>query len=83
MRRWILLISLLLFLSALALVGFGNWVLRSPSGTDWLLKVVSGAAEVQISTGQVEGRLADDLIIKELIVDWQGGQLLIERIHLG
>jgi translocation and assembly module TamB len=82
MKRWILLISLLLVVTTLTLVGFGSWLLNSSSGADWLLKAVSNTADVQITIGQLDGQLADDLVIKELIVEWQGGQLTIEHMHL-
>ena len=82
MKRWILLISVLLVFLGLTLVGFGSWLLQSTAGTAWLLDVVADVADVQITTGSLEGRLADELILEELSVAWPEGQMTVQRIHL-
>ncbi len=82
MKRKILLISVLLFSLLLFLVGFGSWLFQSTAGTDWLIGVVADVAELRITTGQLEGRLADELTIEDLTVVWQGVQLTVQRIHL-
>ena len=82
MRRWILSISVFLVFFVLALVGFGSWVLRSTDGAAWLLEAVASAAEIQITTKQIEGRLIDELVIEELVIVLPDVQLNVRRIRL-
>ena len=82
MRRWILLITLSLVFVGLTLVGFGSWLFQSTAGTTWLIRAVADITDVQITTGQLEGQLADELIIGELVIAWPDGQLTIKRLHL-
>ncbi len=82
MRRWILYLSMFLGLCGLTLVGLSSWLLRSTDGAAWLLDTVAEVANIQITTGQLGGRLADDLVIEELVVAWPEGLLTARRIHL-
>ncbi|MBW2690360.1 MAG: hypothetical protein JRC99_10580, partial [Deltaproteobacteria bacterium] len=68
MKRWILSIFVLLMFFGLILVGFGSWLLRSTAGAIWLLEAVANVAELQITTGQLEGRLIDDLVVDDLLI---------------
>lgn len=82
MRRWILSICLLLVLCGLILFGLCSWFLNSTAGSSWLLHTVANRADVLFTTGSLEGRLADELIIGELVIDWPGGQLTARSLRL-
>ena len=82
MRRWVLSISVLLVFLVLALIGFGSWLLRSTDGAAWLLDAVASSVEIQITTEQLEGRLIDELVIKELVIVLPDVQLNVRRIRL-
>jgi len=82
MRRWFLLITLSLVFVSLTLFGFGSWLFQSTAGTTWLIRAVADVTDVPITIGQLEGRLADELIIGELVVVWPDGKLTIKRLHL-
>lgn len=82
MRRWILSTCVLLVFLGLTLIGIGSWLLRSTAGASWLIKTVADAVDVQITTGQLEGRLADELVISDLLVAWPEGQITTQRLRL-
>ncbi|MDT8444341.1 MAG: translocation/assembly module TamB domain-containing protein [Desulfuromonadales bacterium] len=83
MRRRILSICVLLVFLALILIGgFGSWLLRSPSGASWLIETIADATDMQVTIGQLDGRLADELFIEELVLAWPKGELSARRIHL-
>ena len=82
MRRWILSACILLVFFGMLLIGIGSWLLRSTDGASWLIKTVADAVDVQITTGQLEGRLADELVISDLLVAWPGGQITTKRLRL-
>ncbi|MCF6238273.1 MAG: translocation/assembly module TamB domain-containing protein, partial [Candidatus Marinimicrobia bacterium] len=82
MKRWILSILMLLTLFCLLLFGFGSWVLRSTDGATWLLDAIANTAELQITMGSLEGRLADDLVINDLMISWSNGGVSVQRLHL-
>lgn len=83
MRRWILSTCLLLVFLGVILLGVGSWLLRSASGAAWLIEAIAGTLDVQVKTGHLEGRLADDLIIDDLLVVWPEGRVTARRVELG
>jgi translocation and assembly module TamB len=82
MKRWILAISVLSLCFILTLAAFAGWLLNTTSGAVWLLETVASDADLHLDAGHVEGRLADDLIIDDLVFAWSDGQVSIHRIHL-
>ncbi|GEM_PF-5000245 len=82
MKRWIISISVLLLFFNLVLFGVGIWVLRSTAGAIWLLEAVANATELQITSGRIEGRLADELMVDDLLISWPNGGLSMQRVHL-
>lgn len=82
MRRWILSTCVLLVFLGLTLIGIGSWLLRSTTGAAWLIKTVADAVDAQITTGQLEGRLADELVIGDLVIVWPEGQITAQRLQL-
>jgi translocation and assembly module TamB len=82
MRRWILAISVLSLFSGLALTVFTGWLLNTTAGAVWLLDTVSSAAGAEVTSGRVEGRLADELRVDNLVFAWPDTQIEIHKIKL-
>jgi translocation and assembly module TamB len=82
MRRWILSICVLLVFLGLTVIGFGSWLLRSTPGASWLIETIADTADVQITIGQLEGRLADELLVGDCVVAWPNGELSVQHIRL-
>ena len=82
MRRWILAISVLSLFSGLALTAFTGWLLNTTTGAVWLLDTVASAAGAEVTSDRVEGRLADELMIDNLVFAWPDTQIEVHKIKL-
>jgi len=82
MKRWILSISLLIVILSLTFVSLAGWMLNTTAGAEWLIETLPSSAGVRVTTGRVEGQLADDLLIDDLTFAWPDGQISIHKIHL-
>lgn len=95
--RGALLFLVLLFLGAIALIG---WLVTTPEGARLLLETAASAANARMEIGRLEGRLVDGLRlenatlrvaamtvrVKALNLDWSPlpllvGNLSVERLH--
>ena len=82
MRRWILAISVLSLFSGLALTAFTGWLLNTTAGAVWLLDTVASAAGAEVTSDRVEGRLADELMIDNLVFALPDTRIEIHKIKL-
>lgn len=82
MRRWILVISVLSLFSGVALTVFAGWLLNTTAGAVWLLDTVSSAAGAEVTSGRVEGRLADELMVDNLVFSLSDTRIEIHKIKL-
>ncbi|MDH3544555.1 MAG: hypothetical protein OEM65_05475, partial [Desulfuromonadales bacterium] len=82
MRRWILAISVLSLFSGLALTAFTGWLLNTTSGAVWLLDTVASAAGAEVTSDRVEGRLADELMVDNLVFALPDTRIEIHKVKL-
>ena len=83
MKRWLIVIAVLGLVCGVALTTFSAWLLNTTAGAVWLFETATSVAGVQLSAGRIEGRLADELLIDDLIFVWPAGQVAIHKIELG
>ena len=82
MKRWVLIIAVVGLLGGVALTSFTGWLLNTTDGAVWLFETTTSIAGVKMTAGRVEGRLADELLIDELVYSWSEGQIVIHKIKL-
>jgi translocation and assembly module TamB len=75
-----LIYTLLVLLLVLGVLGFGRWIIYSPSGTEWLLNRVVTSLDGRI--GSIDGTLNGRLVLRELRLGWSSGQLNCEKVEL-
>jgi translocation and assembly module TamB len=64
------------------LVGFAwatLWMLGTPEGARWLLRMVSRWSPVKIEAERVSGRIVDGLHLEGIKIDWPEGRIQIDR----
>ena len=83
MRRKYLLRLLTVFLIlSLVLVATTAWMLGTSTGARWLIGVVARHYSVDVTIGDVQGRLWNAIRLKELHVSWEDGSLDIDQLVL-
>jgi len=65
---------LALFLVCLALLTGGAWIFGTTNGTRVLLHAISLWTPLKIDAGSVSGRLADELLLEKVQVNWPRGE---------
>ena len=83
MRRkyFLRLLTVFLFLS-LVLVSITVWMLGTSTGARWLLGIIARHYSVNVTIGDVHGRLWDEIRLEGLNVSWEGGSLEAEYLIL-
>ncbi|ALC15974.1 autotransporter secretion inner membrane protein TamB [Desulfuromonas soudanensis] len=67
-------LALALLLVGLALLTGGAWLVGTTNGTRTLLRAVSLWTPLKIDAGSVSGRLADELLLENVRVNWPRGE---------
>ena len=82
MKRWLIVMAVVGLFCGVALTTFSAWLFSTTAGAVWLFETATSVAGVQLSAGRIEGRLADELLIDDLIFAWSDGQITIHKIEL-
>ncbi|MBP1740610.1 MAG: protein of unknown function, DUF490-containing, partial [Deltaproteobacteria bacterium] len=79
MRRW-LKYGFILFLLLAGFAGSMVWLLGTPGGIRWMLRVVSEVTGVEITAEEVTGRILDELQLKKMKIEWPEGSMQVDRM---
>jgi len=82
MKRWLVGITVLCIICGLALTVFSRWLLTSSAGASWLFEQAASITDLQMSADHIEGRLANELLIDNLVIDLPDGQIAIRKIKV-
>ena len=78
-----LVIGLALFASVgLALAGFGFWCIGTTAGAHWLIDSADNFSGIEMSKAELEGSLLNGLVVKDLRVAWEGGEIRADDLKL-
>ncbi len=71
-----------LFLAAILLAAGIGWLFWTPGGAGFLLSALSRSSSLQIAAKTVNGRLADEIVLREVLVHWPRGEAKVEKMSL-
>lgn len=78
---WKYALAVVLLMVVVAVAGF-YWLLATTSGARWLSAELVRRSPSPVAVGQVEGRLWDDLRLKDVQIEWPGGALASESLQV-
>ena len=66
----------------LAVAGFGFWCIGTTAGAHWLIDSADNFSAIEITKAELEGSLLNGLVIKELRIAWEKGEVKAADLKL-